>query len=78
MFMKEFRKETAMSRKKTYFLLSGIIFTLVAIAHLVRILTQTPILLGSLPVPMLCSWMGLVIAAFLSLCAFELLTKEPD
>ena len=58
---------------KAYLLISGIIFGLVAILHLVRLVRQMPVQLGGWAFPMRLSWGGLVAAAILCIWAFRLL-----
>jgi ABC-type lipoprotein release transport system permease subunit len=55
-----------------YLLISGIIFGLVAILHLVRLVRQLPAQLGSKVLPMWISWGGLVFATVLCVWAFVL------
>jgi len=56
---------------KTYCLVSGVLFTLVAIAHLLRIVNGLPVQVGEFNVPMAASWIGLVVPAALALWAFR-------
>ena len=53
-----------------YAVVSALIFAAVALAHLGRILKQWTVQIGSLVVPMSVSWIGLVIAALLSIWGF--------
>ena len=53
-----------------YAAVSALIFAVVALAHLRRILKQWTAQIGSLAVPMFVSWIGLVIAALLSIWGF--------
>jgi hypothetical protein len=53
-----------------YAAVSALIFAVVALAHLGRILKQWTVQIGSLAVPMSVSWIGLVIAALLSIWGF--------
>jgi hypothetical protein len=53
-----------------YAAVSALIFAAVALAHLGRILKQWTVQIGSLVVPMSVSWIGLVIAALLSIWGF--------
>jgi uncharacterized integral membrane protein len=62
--------------KKTYFLISGLVFAIVAAAHLLRIINQSPILFGTWVIPMTVSVLGLIIAGILSYCGFTLMCKE--
>jgi hypothetical protein len=56
-----------------YLLISGIIFGLVAILHLVRLVRKMPVQLGGWSFPMPLSWGGLVAATVLCAWAFVLL-----
>ena len=57
------------SRK--YCVVSGILFSLVAIAHLLRILNGASVLVDDYAVPMFFSWIGLVVPGVLALWAFR-------
>ena len=46
--------------RKTYFLVAGIIFTLVALFHLVRIYMDWPVMIADWSVPKWVSWVGLM------------------
>lgn len=59
-----------------YFILSGALFGLIALAHLLRLVNQTPAQLGSWTVPMWLSWLGLIVPGFLCLWAFRLASKR--
>ena len=62
--------------KKTYLFISSSIFALVATLHLIRIFNQTPVMFGTWVVPMAVSWIGFIVAAFLSCLGFVLMTQE--
>ncbi len=51
--------------QKTFSLIAGIIFAIVAIVHLFRILQGWNIVLGTWMVPMWVSWIGLIIPGIL-------------
>jgi hypothetical protein len=53
-----------------YTTVSALIFALVAIGHLVRIIKQWTVLIGSTSIPMSVSWVGLIIAALLAIWGF--------
>ena len=57
---------------KNYCLVSGILFSIVAIAHLLRILNGISVQVDDYSVPMLVSWVGLVVPAALAAWAFRL------
>jgi hypothetical protein len=58
--------------EKSYLYLSGGIFGIVAIAHLVRVVYQLPVQVGGSEFPVWLSWAGLAIAGILSGWAFRL------
>ena len=53
-----------------YAAVSALVFAVVAIAHLIRILRGWTVQIGPYAVPMSLSWIGLVIAALLSIWGF--------
>jgi hypothetical protein len=57
---------------KTYCAVSGGVFTLVAIAHLLRVIDGTAILVGEFAIPMYLSWIGLAASAALATWGFRL------
>ena len=60
---------------KTYCTVSGLLFALVALAHLIRIINGMPVQVDDYSVPMLVSWIGLVVPAGLALWAFRLMRQ---
>jgi hypothetical protein len=52
--------------QKTFVLLAGIIFAIVAVCHLLRIFMGWPIVIDTWTVPMWLSWIALVVAGGLS------------
>ncbi len=60
---------------KLYLILSGGVFFLVGIFHLLRLIYQWPIAVGSTTIPFLLSYAGLPEAIVASLLAFWLLRK---
>jgi len=58
--------------RQTYLLISGVIFGLVAILHLLRIMNDWSLQIGHLDIPMWMSYGGLVIPAVLCAWAFSL------
>jgi hypothetical protein len=50
----------------TFVLLAGVIFAIVALAHLLRLFMGWPIVIGNWTVPMWLSWIALVISGGLS------------
>jgi uncharacterized integral membrane protein len=62
--------------KRTYFLISGVVFAIVAIVHLFRIINQFEVVIGTWSAPMSVSWVGFIAAGILSYCGFTLMSKE--
>ncbi len=58
---------------KNYCVVSGVLFTLVALAHLLRIVYGMSIQIDDFAVPMLASWIGLIVPAGLAYWAFRLI-----
>jgi hypothetical protein len=56
---------------KSYCVVSGVLFSLVALAHLLRIIGGLPINIGTIAVPMAVSWGGLIVPALLAIWAFR-------
>ena len=59
-------------RHKKYCVVSGVLFTLVALAHLLRIVYGVSIQVDEVMVPMLFSWIGLAVPAALAVWAFRI------
>jgi hypothetical protein len=59
-------------RHKEYCIVSGVLFTLVALAHLLRIVYGMSITVDDFAVPMLVSWVGLIVPAALATWAFRI------
>jgi len=62
---------------KEYCVVSGVLFALVACAHLLRIVNGMSILVDDYAVPMFASWIGFVVPGVLAFWAFRL-SKEAD
>ena len=62
--------------KQTYFFISGLVFAIVAIVHLLRVINQFQVVIGTWSAPMIASWIGLIAAGILSYCGFTLMCKE--
>jgi hypothetical protein len=54
-----------------YIVVSGVIFGLIAGAHVVRALGDVPVQLGTAAIPVWVSWVGAVVAGALSVWAFR-------
>jgi hypothetical protein len=57
---------------RQYCVVSGILFCLVALVHLLRILYGVPVLVGEYLVPMGLSWIAFAVPATLAFWAFRL------
>jgi len=57
---------------KTFSLVAGVIFALVALFHLVRIFMEWTVIIGDWPIPMWVSWIALVVAGGLALLGLRL------
>ena len=58
--------------KNQYFVISGVLFSLVALAHLLRIVFGMPVYVNEYTVPMLFSWIGFIVPGVLAVWAFRL------
>ena len=63
-------------KTRTYLLISGVIFGLVCLGHLLRVVFNWPLVIGTLDVPMTVSWMGMIITAGLVVWVIAMLTRE--
>jgi hypothetical protein len=61
-----------MNPQKTGLRVASIIFAIFAIGHLLRLLNQTPVMVGSHQIPMGVSWLALVIAVLLCMWLWKL------
>ncbi len=57
---------------KRYCVISGVLFALVAVAHLLRIVYGLPVVIGAFNVPMWMSWVGLIVPGGLAVWAFRI------
>ena len=62
--------------RKAYLSISGSIFGLVALLHLLRVIYGFRFQVGPFQPPLWASWGGLIIAGLLCVWAFRLLAKE--
>ena len=60
-----------------YALIAGIVFLLVAIAHLLRMALGTPVVVQGVSIPMWASAIALVVTAFLSYEGFRFARRTP-
>jgi hypothetical protein len=62
--------------QKTFTLLAGVIFAIVALLHLLRIYMGWPVVIGDWTVPMWVSWIALVVAGGLSYLGLSFATRR--
>jgi Mn2+/Fe2+ NRAMP family transporter len=62
--------------RKTFCMLAGIIFTVVALFHLVRIYMDWPVMIADWSVPKWLSWVGLIVAGSLALFGFRFTAND--
>lgn len=62
--------------QKTFALIAGIIFTLVALAHLTRIFQGWPVVIATYAVPMWVSWLGLIVTGVLAYYGLQYGTRK--
>lgn len=58
--------------RRAYYLLSGTLFAVVALAHLARLVSGWQILVDGTDIPLWVSWLGLAIPGALAVWAFVL------
>ena len=51
---------------KAYYSITGVIFLVIGVLHLLRILNSWPVNIGTFVVPMWLSWAGAIVASYLS------------
>jgi len=61
---------------KTFSLMAGVIFAVVALFHLVRIFVQWTVVIGDWSVPKSVSWIALIVAGGLALLGLRLGQRE--
>jgi hypothetical protein len=57
-------------------MVAGIVFTLVALFHLVRIYMEWPIMIGDWSAPKSVSWVALIVASGLAIFGFRLTAND--
>jgi len=62
-------------KESTYLLITGVIFSIVALTHLVRVLYSTDIILFGWEVPIFLSWIGITVATYLAFSSFYFLSR---
>ncbi len=60
---------------RTYCVVSAAIFSVVALAHLTRLFNGWPVEIDTMTVPMLASWLGLIIPGSLAVWGFREVRK---
>jgi hypothetical protein len=58
-------REVILMSHKSFCLVAGIIFTIIALLHLLRVIYDWDAVIGGWPVPRWISWLALVIAGYL-------------
>jgi hypothetical protein len=61
---------------RSFPLIAGIIFTLVALLHILRVYMGWPVVVGGWSVPMWVSWIGLIVAGGLGYFGLRLATRS--
>ncbi len=61
---------------RAYLRVSGLLFGLVAVGHLVRVVRRWPLLVGGYPVPALASLVALIGAGLMAVWAWRLLSRD--
>jgi hypothetical protein len=61
---------------KTFSLVAGLIFALVALLHLVRIFEEWPVIIADWSVPKSVSWVALIVAGGLALLGLKLSARN--
>jgi len=63
-------------KARQYYLVSGTVFALVALTHLLRIVTGWDLVIGDWMAPVWASGLGVLIPGFLATTAFRLARRE--
>ena len=64
-------------KERMYLILAGSIFTVVALAHLVRIFSGGDLIILGWSAPLWLSWIGTVVASYLAYASFHFATMRP-
>jgi hypothetical protein len=62
--------------QKTFSVVAGVVFAVVAVLHLLRIYMNWPVVMADWSVPMWVSWVGLVIAGGLAFFGLRLAARD--
>jgi uncharacterized membrane protein YecN with MAPEG domain len=65
-----------MNSQKTGLRVASIIFGIFAIGHLVRLIKQAQVTVGTLTIPMSVSWVALIVAAILCIWLWRLASSK--
>jgi hypothetical protein len=69
-------KEADMLSQKTFSLIAGLIFSLIAVGHLLRLVYSWPMQIAGWTAPLWASWAGLLVAGFLGISGLALSRKS--
>lgn len=64
-----------MMSQKAFSLIAGLVFSLVAVGHLLRLVYESPVHIAGWTVPMWVSWPGVLVAGFLGFAGLYLSRK---
>ena len=62
--------------QKTFSVVAGVVFAVVAVLHLLRIYMNWPVVIADWSVPMWVSWVGLIVAGGLAFFGLRLSARE--
>jgi hypothetical protein len=62
-------------RERTYLLITGVVFSVIALAHLVRVLYDTDIIILGWQVPIFLSWIGIAVSLYLAFSSFYFMVR---
>jgi protein-S-isoprenylcysteine O-methyltransferase Ste14 len=62
-------------REQKFLLISATIFAVLALLHVFRLVTNLPVQVGAVTVPIWVSWLGAIVAAGLSIWALRLMSQ---
>ena len=65
-------------KQKTFSMVAGVLFVLVAVGHALRISRGTLVIVDNVSIPMWVSWIGLVVAGYLAYEGIRLARKAPS
>ena len=78
MYSENYQKGFIMKSETVGLRIAGSIFGVVAIAHLLRIITGIPVLIGEFLLPLWLNWMGLIATAILCIWLWILSLRQRD